>query len=75
MNFATTARRRFALPQPALTLATRRNTAVLKIAANGIEYQAMLALDDRNCASPAEIAAMLERMAGYIRRDAPKGGQ
>jgi hypothetical protein len=30
----------------------------------------MLELDGRNCAAPAEIAAMLERMAGYIRRDA-----
>ena len=70
MNIVTTARRPFALRPPALKLMTHRNTAVLKVAANGVEYRAMLELDDRNRAAPTEIAAMLERMAGYIRRDA-----
>ena len=70
MNIVTTARQRFALKPPALKLMTNRNTAVLKVAANGVEYRAMLELDDRNRAAPTEIAAMLERMAGYIRRDA-----
>jgi hypothetical protein len=70
MSIIATARRRFSLPAPALNLVTNRNTAVLKVAANGIEYRAMLALDERNRAAPTEIAAMLERMAGYIRRDA-----
>jgi hypothetical protein len=70
MSIIATARRRFALPAPTLNLATNRKAAVLKLAANGVEYRAMLELDGRNCAAPAEIAAMLERMAGYIRRDA-----
>ena len=68
-----TARRRFALKPPVLTLTTRRRTAVLRVAANGVEYRAKLDLDDRNQAAPVEIAAMLERMAGYIRRDAQGG--
>jgi hypothetical protein len=70
MIIVTTARRRFALKPPALTLVTRHNAAVLKVAANGIEYRVMLELDDRNRAAPTEIATMLERMARYIRRDA-----
>ena len=70
MMMATTARPRFALKPPALKFMTKHNNAVLKVAVNGVEYRAMLALDERNRAAPGEIAAMLERLAGYIRRDA-----
>jgi hypothetical protein len=68
---ATTARRQLP-PPPALKLVTKRDTAVLKVAADGVEYRAVLALDRGSRAAPDEIAAMLERVAGYIRRDAQR---
>jgi hypothetical protein len=69
MTIVTTARRRFQPVPPKLSLTSRSSTAVLKVAANGVEYRAMIELDNRKRASSVEIAMMLERMAGYIRRD------
>lgn len=53
-----------------LCVQNSRDAVVLKVAANDVGYHAMLALDDGNRAAPVEIAAMLERLAGYVRRDA-----
>lgn len=69
MTIASIGRRRFALKPPTLRLLSRRKTAVLKLAANGIEYQAILNLDDRNRADPTELAGMLDRLAACIRRN------
>jgi hypothetical protein len=62
---------RFRPVEPAPPLLRQRGgagLAVVSLAVNGIEYRATLALDRGGIARAEDVAAMLEGLAGEIRR-------